>query len=216
LYFHALFSFARAIERNEIGENRMTRLTASLPTVLIATSLLFSATTVQAQDTGGPDPKINTVILFGDDQCPESTDDQINVCAILVEADRYRIPPSLRADPNDIRNESWASRVIGYQYVGREGTMSCSASGAGGFTGCGLKAIDQAYAERAKDPGLAFGLMIAEERRKRLSGIDAEAAEVEQRVLQFEKERAAKEEREANGGKPPADSGADADLPSPK
>ena len=57
----------------------MTRLTASL----IATSLLFSAAASQAQDTGGTDPKINTVILFGDDQCPESTDDQINVCAIL-------------------------------------------------------------------------------------------------------------------------------------
>jgi hypothetical protein len=190
----------------------MTRLTASL----IATSLLFSAAHVQAQDASATDPKINTVILFGDDQCPESTDDQINVCAILVEADRYRIPPSLRSDPNDIRNESWTNRVIGYQYVGREGTMSCSASGAGGFTGCGLKAIDQAYAEKAKDPGLAFGLMIAEERRKRLAGIDAEAEEVEQRVKQFEKERAEKEAREANGGVLPADSGADADLPSPK
>jgi hypothetical protein len=191
---------------------RMTRFAATL----IATSLLFSAANVQAQDTGGTDPKINTVILFGDDQCPESTDDQINVCAILVEADRYRIPPSLRSDPYDIRNESWTNRVIGYQYVGREGTMSCSASGAGGFTGCGLKEIDQAYAEKAKDPGLAFGLLIAEERRKRLAGIDAEAEEVEQRVKQFEKERAEKEERDANGGKPLEDTGADADLPSPE
>ena len=190
----------------------MTRLTASL----IATSLLFSAAASQAQDTGGTDPKINTVILFGEDQCPESTDDQINVCAILVEADRYRIPPSLRSDPNDIRNESWTNRVIGYQYVGREGTMSCSASGAGGFTGCGLKEIDQAYAEKSKDPGLAFGLMIAEERRKRLAGIDAEAAEVELRVIQFEKERAAKEEREANGGKPADVAETEADLPSPE
>jgi hypothetical protein len=193
----------------KVEKTRMTRLTASL----IATSLLFSSANLQAQDTG-TDPKINTVILFGDDQCPESTDDQINVCAILVEADRYRIPPSLRSDPNDIRNESWTNRVIGYQYVGREGTMSCSASGAGGFTGCGLKEIDQAYAEKAKDPGLAFGLMIAEERRKRLAGIDSEAEEVEQRVKQFEKERAEKEEREANGGKDPID--ADADFPSPE
>ncbi len=194
----------------------MTRLTASLPTLLIATSLLFSAAVSQAQDSGSTDPKINTVILFGDDQCPESTDEQINVCAILVEADRYRIPPSLRSDPNDIRNESWTNRVIGYQYVGREGTMSCSASGAGGFTGCGLKEIDKAYLEKSKDPGLAFGLLIAEERRKRLAGIDAEAEEVEQRVKQFEKERAEKEEREANGGKSPVDTGADADLPSPE
>jgi hypothetical protein len=190
----------------------MTRLTASL----IATSLLFSAANVQAQDAAGTDPKINTVIIFGEDECPESTDDQINVCAILVEADRYRIPPSLRSDPNDIRNESWTNRVIGYQFVGREGTMSCSAAGAGGFTGCGLKEIDKAYLEKSKDPGLAFGLLIAEERRKRLAGIDAEAEEVEQRVKQFEKERAEKEAREANGGVTPEDPGADTDLPSPE
>lgn len=190
----------------------MIRLTAPL----LAASLLLGTTAAQAQETSATDPKINTVILFGDDQCPESTDDQINVCAILVEADRYRIPPSLRSDPNDRKNESWTSRVIGYQYVGREGTMSCSASGAGGFTGCGLKEIDKAYAEKAKDPGLAFGLMIAEERRKRLAGIDAEAEEVEQRVKQFEKERAEREAREANGGAATEESGADAELPSPE
>jgi hypothetical protein len=195
-----------------VEKNSMIRLTASL----FATSFLLSIPAAYAQEAGGTDPKINTVILFGDDQCPESTDEQINVCAILVEADRYRIPPSLRSDPNDPKNESWTNRVIGYQYVGREGTMSCSASGAGGFTGCGLKEIDKAYAEKEKDPGLAFGRMIAEERRKRLAGIDAEAEEVEQRVKQFEKERAEREAREANGGKLPDDAGADADLPSPE
>jgi hypothetical protein len=202
----------RQLDATTMEKPRMTRLTASL----IATSLLFSAANVQAQDAAGTDPKINTVIIFGKDECPESTDDQINVCAILVEADRYRIPPSLRSDPNDIRNESWTNRVIGYQFVGREGTMSCSASGAGGFTGCGLKEIDKAYLEKSKDPGLAFGLLIAEERRKRLAGIDAEAEEVEQRVKQFEKERAEKEAREANGGVTPEDPGADTDLPSPE
>lgn len=180
-------------------------------------ALLLLGAPLQAQDAGSPtDPKINTVIIFGEDQCPESTDDQINVCAILVEADRYRIPPALRSDPNDPRNESWTNRVIGYQYVGREGTMSCSASGAGGFTGCGLKEIDRAYAEKEKDPGLAFGRMIAEERRRRLAGIDAEAAAVEQRVVQFEKERAAKEAREAAaaGAEPPPEE--EAALPTPE
>ncbi len=190
----------------------MIRLTA------MAAALLMSSTAAQAQeDTGAgtaADPKINTVIIFGDDQCPESTDEQINVCAILVEGDRYRIPPALRADPNDPKNESWTNRVIGYQYVGRDGTMSCSSSGAGGFTGCGLKEIDRAYAEKDKDPGLAFGRMIAEERKKRLAGIDAEAEAVEQRVVQFEKERAEREEREANAGAPPPED--DAALPEPK
>jgi hypothetical protein len=175
----------------------MIRLTA------IAAALLLSVTAAQAQEATGVgtanDPKINTVIIFGDDQCPESTDEQINVCAILVEGDRYRIPPVLRADPNDPKNESWTNRVIGYQYVGRDGTLSCSAAGAGGFTGCGLKEIDRAYAEKDKDLGLAFGRMIAEERKKRLAGIDAEAEAVEKRVVQFEKERAEREARETSG-----------------
>jgi hypothetical protein len=190
----------------------MIRLTA------IAAALLLS-TAAQAQEGAGTsaDPKINTVIIFGSDQCPESTDEQINVCAILVEADRYRIPAVLRDDVNDPRKEAWTNRVLAYQFVGREGTMSCSPSGAGGFTGCGLKEIDAAFAEKEKDPGLAFGRMIAAERKKRLSQIDAEAEAVEQRVVQFEKERAEKEARDANGGvTPPQDDGADGALPEPK
>jgi hypothetical protein len=173
----------------------MKRLTI----LALATSLMANAGAF-AQDGTPADPKINTVIIFGDDKCPESTDDQINVCAILVEGDRYRIPAPLRSDPNNTKNDAWMNRVLAYQFVGREGTMSCSPSGAGGFTGCGLKAIDAAYAEKSKDPGLAFGRMIAEERKKRLAGIDAEAEEVEKRVVQFEKERAEKEAREAEQG----------------
>jgi hypothetical protein len=185
---------------------------------LLTASLLASCAAFAAQDDTGAgtaaDPKINTVIVFGDDACPESTDEQINVCAILVEADRYRIPASLRSDPNDPKNESWTNRVIGYKYLGEGGTMSCSSSGAGGFTGCGLKEIDKAYAEEKKDPGLAFGLMIAEERKRRLAGIDAEAEAVEVRVVQFEKERAEKEARQS-GIEPPPEDDAEA-LPSPE
>ena len=169
-------------------------------TLFAAAAALFSgAPAAFAQDGGADaaavDPKINTVIIFGEDDCPESTDEQINVCAILVEADRYRIPPALRSDPNDPKNQSWTQRVIGYRYVGREGNMSCSPSGAGGWTGCGLREIESAYEEKAIDPGITFGRLIAEERKKRLAGIDAEAEEVEKRVVQFEKERAEREAR---------------------
>ena len=186
-------------------------------TLACAVALLASASGVYAQDDTGAgtaaDPKINTVIVFGDDDCPESTDEQINVCAILVEADRYRIPPALRSDPNDPKNQSWTQRVVGYKYLGREGTMSCSPSGAGGWTGCGLKAIDQAYAEKEVDPGITFGRLIAEERKKRLAGIDAEAEEVEKRVVQFEKERAEREARLQDQDAAAADAEA---LPNPE
>lgn len=171
-----------------------------------ALALVASPLAAQSEGTAGTTQaatdadaeKINMVIVYGDDECAQSTDDQINVCARLSEADRYRIPTQLRSDPNDPSKEAWTNRVLAYEYVGREGTTSCSATGGGGFTGCGLKQIDAAYAEKKEDPGLAFGLMIAAERKRRLAGIDAEAELVEQRVQQFEKERAEREARQAD------------------
>jgi hypothetical protein len=41
-----------------------------------------------------------------------------------------------------------SERIKSYEYVGASGTMSCSPSGAGGFTGCGLAEINKAYAEK--------------------------------------------------------------------
>ncbi len=158
--------------------------------------------------------KINTVIVYGDDKCEESTADTITVCARLSEGDRYRIPTALRADVSDPRKEAWTNRVLAYEYVGREGIMSCSPTGAGGFTGCNTKAIDAAYAEKEADPGLAFGRMIAAERKKRLAMIDAEAEQVEQRVIQFEKERAERDARQT--GQTALSETPDSDLPQPK
>ena len=181
--------------------------------------LALAAASVNAQESetaaAAPDAeKINMVIVYGDDKCEESNADTINVCARLSESDRYRIPTQLRDDPSNPRKEAWTNRVLAYEYVGREGTMSCSASGGGGFTGCGLKEIDAAYAEKEQDPGLAFGRMIAAERKKRLETIDAEAALVEERVKQFEKERAEREARMA-GETPEADT-PDSALPQPE
>lgn len=181
--------------------------------------MLFAAAPGFAQDTQSvPDEKVNQVIVYGNDQCPESKDDDvITVCARLAEKERYRIPKSLRDDPNNIRNESFTNKVIAYEHISASGTMSCSPTGAGGFTGCGLGEIDRAYAEKKSDPGLNFGRLIAAERKKRLAGIDAESAEVEERVKQFEKERAEKEAKQAGEASevndPAVDSGA---LPEPK
>ncbi len=190
--------------------------------IFAATALLLS-TSAYAQDAATVQPgdeKINQLIIYGDDKCPESTDDVINVCAKFSEADRYRIPTSLRSDPNDLRGQAWSERVMAYEYVAASGTKSCSPSGAGGFTGCGLAEIDKAYAEKAQDPGITFGRLIAAERAKRMAGIDAEAAEVEARTIEFEKgraEREAKLQAEMDAKEAAAQSGADAQpLPEPQ
>ena len=187
-------------------------------TLLAAAALTSPVAAQEGVDAVQPgDEKINQLIIYGDDVCPESTEDQINVCVILVEADRYRIPPNLRDTEIKPSDESWAKRAIPYQYVGREGTLSCTPTGAGGFTGCGLGAIDQAYAEKKQDPGKVFGRLIAQQRAERLAQIDAEAAEVEERVKQFEEGRAEREAREqaARDGLDATDAADAAPLPEP-
>ena len=74
-----------------------------------------------AQDRGrrAAEPKINQLIVYGDDPCPPSTDDEIIVCARKPESDRYRIPENLRGDPNDPANQAWANRATELEYVGR-------------------------------------------------------------------------------------------------
>jgi hypothetical protein len=193
------------------------------PKVLFAATALMFSMQVHAQEAAAPsapDEKINQLIIYGDDKCPESKGDEIVVCARMDEADRYRIPSSLRNDPNDPRNQAVSERIKSYEYVAASGTMSCSPSGAGGFTGCGLAEINKAYAEKAQDPGITFGRLIAAERAKRMAGIDAEAAQVEERVKEFEKDRVAREAKlqaELEAKEAAGDtSSPDAPLPEPK
>lgn len=197
-------------------------MTGFAKTIFLTTAFALSAPAI-AQDAPVSQPgdeKINQLIIYGEDKCPESKGDEIVVCARMDEAARYRIPSSLRGDPNDPRNQASSERIKAYEYVGASGTMSCSPSGAGGFTGCGLKEIDKAYAEKAQDPGITFGRLIAAERAKRMAGIDAEAAEVEARVTEFEKgraEREAKLQAELEAKEAAAGGSADTEpLPQPK
>lgn len=187
----------------------------SVASILMMLSVQASAQEAPAAAPG--DEKINQLIIYGDDKCPESTGDEIVVCARMGEADRYRIPSNLRGDPNDPRNQAMSERIKSYEYVAASGTMSCSPSGAGGFTGCGLAEINKAYAEKAQDPGITFGRLIAAERAKRMAGIDAEAAEVETRVAEFEKGRAEREAKLQAELEAKEAAGVDAEaLPQPK
>ena len=187
----------------------------SVASILMMLSVQASAQEAPAAALG--DEKINQLIIYGDDKCPESTGDEIVVCARMGEADRYRIPSNLRGDPNDPRNQTMSERIKSYEYVAASGTMSCSPSGAGGFTGCGLAEINKAYAEKAQDPGITFGRLIAAERAKRMAGIDAEAAEVETRVAEFEKGRAEREAKLQAELEAKEAAGVDAEaLPQPK
>lgn len=140
-----------------------------------------------AAQAPAPEPKMNMVIIYGDDKCPESGDDTITVCARKAESERFRIPENLRQSTSP-SNEAWNNKVIAYETVGRTGTQSCSPVGAGGWTGCTGQMLKQAAGDKATDPNVKFGQLIAEERAKRLSTIDSEATETQSRVEEVEKQ----------------------------
>jgi hypothetical protein len=138
-----------------------------------------SAAFGQAAQVQGPadEPRVNQLIIYGSDQCPPSTDTEINVCARLPESDRYRIPPNLRGDPNSARNQAWTNRATELSYVGRTGTDSCSTVGAGGFTGCFTQMIRAAQAERRGGDQVNWDALIDQARQERLRTIDQRAQE---------------------------------------
>ena len=145
-----------------------------------------------AQDQAGD--RVNQLVIYGDDPCPVSSDEEIVVCARKDEGERYRIPETLRSGSlGDAKNQAWSERVRSYEYVGKSGTSSCSPTGAGGFTGCTQALLSQAYAEKGIDDTVNWGQLIEEERQNRLSRIDAESDAVEERVLEIEADREARE-----------------------
>lgn len=162
----------------------------------IAALLLAAASPAIGQSdtpaTGGE--RINQVIVYGDDPCPTATGEDIVVCGRMDEGERFRIPEALRGNPNDPARESWTARVRSIERVGRFGTDSCSPTGLGGFTGCLNQLVDNAYAERAQAAGTDWTDAVAEQRRQRMTGFDAESQRVEEQVLADERARIAREQ----------------------
>jgi hypothetical protein len=126
------------------------------------------------------DAKINQLIVYGDDPCPESTDDQINVCARLDDKERFRIPGNLRDNRNEPANQAWGARAVELQYVGRSGIGSCSPTGPGGMIGCYNDLVRRARAERQGADSVNWDRLIDEARQERLSKIDEQAKQDEE------------------------------------
>ena len=163
-------------------------------------AVLSFAPPALAQSSEG---KVNALIVYGDDPCPQSNGDEITVCARKAESERYRIPENLRESNNSPSNRAWADKVLAYETVGATGTLSCSAVGASGMTGCLNKLIGTAYAEKRNDPNIRFSQLIAAEREKRMSTIDADAAATQARVEQIEREFEARQRAQQDGDTAP-------------
>lgn len=158
----------------------------------IAPALVALSAPAAAQDAG---ERVNQLIVYGDDPCPQSTEGEITVCARKDESERYRIPEPLRGSESP-QNDAWNNKVLAYETVGKTGIQSCSPVGPGGSLGCTQRLIDTAYAERREGSDVKFGQLIAEERAKRLATIDAEAEETQKRVEEAERQYEERQRRE--------------------
>lgn len=191
--------------------SKLLRLALIAP--FAAATAIPAAVPATAQDQAGD--RVNMVIAYSEDECPEQTaENEIVVCQIVVEADRYRIPSTLRTS-NSPENITQAQQFEKVRYIGEFGAFSCSPAGAGGFTGCTQQFIDAAYAEKDRAEGVRFGQLIEQARQDRLSTIDGDAAAMQERVEQIEREYLERLERERSAALPGEET-AEQELPDPE
>jgi hypothetical protein len=121
--------------------------------LLLALGLSASGALLSVAPTAGAQTapeRTREILIFGNDPCPRSTDDEIFVCRRLPEKDRYRLPEALRPTGPPQLSQSWATRSKALATVGSTGPGTCSGVGPGGTTGCALGEIQQGLAERAE------------------------------------------------------------------
>lgn len=184
----------------------MTRL-LTLSAAAALAGVLVSAPAAAQEEAGD---RVNQVIIFGEDECPQSEGNTITVCARLDESERYRIPPTLRSS-NSPDNEAWARRAESLEAVGAFGPLSCTPAGAGGDLGCTMQMIEAAYAEREQGNDVRMAELISAARAERLAEIDGDAAAMQARVEELE--RAEFERRRIEQGRPIEGEGENSDLP---
>ena len=121
-------------------------LSLALGVACVATPMLGAPALAQQTD--------RVLVLYGDDKCPTNASGQeIVVCSRRPEGERFRIPKELRS-PIVItpENHSWAAKANDTLNAGAAtGTGSCSAVGAGGWTGCWAQQMRDAKRQRQAD-----------------------------------------------------------------
>ncbi|MDO6413975.1 hypothetical protein Q4F19_06240 [Sphingomonas sp. BIUV-7] len=112
---------------------------------LLLLSALATAPVSAEVTQGAPATRLSTLVVYGNDPCPRSSDDEIVVCARQPESDRYRIPPKLRKQEyNAARDGSWAGTAQVLENVSRQGIPnSCNPIGSFGQSGCFQKFLEE-------------------------------------------------------------------------
>ena len=116
---------------------------------LLLLAALAAAAPALAQDEPAPSSTRESQIeVYGQDACPQSTDDEIVVCHRRPEEERYRIPAPLRHSRENVE-QAWGARAHTMDEVSRQVLPnSCSTIGSYGQSGCQQAFINQWYASR--------------------------------------------------------------------
>jgi len=115
--------------------------------IAVGTGLIAGLAAMPQPSFAQAGSRVSEIIVYGNDPCPRSTDDEVVVCARKPESERYRIPERLRSTGSRQSREAWANRAKSFETVGATGINSCSPVGPSGFTGCMKLLIDQNKAE---------------------------------------------------------------------
>ncbi|MDH4398492.1 hypothetical protein [Sphingorhabdus sp.] len=125
-------------------------VTASIALLAISSPALAEDQSLGDAQQSAPPERISFLVTFGTEKCPEAVGDEIMVCAVQPEGDRYRIPKPVRANSESpVAGGSWTSAAESLDGYGRAVLPnSCSVNGSNGFTGCMQQALQKWHAER--------------------------------------------------------------------
>ena len=123
----------------------MTKFTIAL---VVASAGLGASLGLPAPAIAQSSDKVSEIVVYGEDPCPRSTDDQVVVCARRPETERYRIAPKYRSSGPRQTRDSWANRAQQIETVGNTGPNTCSPVGPANFTGCLTQVIREARQQR--------------------------------------------------------------------
>ena len=111
--------------------------------IMLAIMAVSGGFTAASEPADAQQPSTAEVVVYGNDPCPRSTDDQVVVCSRRPETERYRLPKNQQLQGTRQQRQSWAKKSQQLMTVGNTGTGSCSAVGPGGREGCLTQQIQQ-------------------------------------------------------------------------
>ena len=104
--------------------------------MILLSALLLAAAPAPADPPATPEPqRYSTLVVFGSDPCPRSSENEVVVCARMPENERYRVPKRLRERrvTQGAPSVAWSRKVESMEYVSRMGIPnSCSVQGSFG------------------------------------------------------------------------------------